>query len=719
MKLVLLALVLVTHLLAIDPTPEERKRWENTAGKVQITRDDWGIAHIRGKSDADAVFGMIYAQAEDDFPRVELNYLNAMGRLAEAEGEEKVFQDLRMKMWIDPVELQAMYRTAPEWLKKLMQAWADGLNFYLYRHPETKPRVIARFEPWMALSFTEGSIGGDIESIRVPGLEAFYGQKQTAHAEREDWLKEPSGSNGISIAPKLTKNGRALLLINPHTTFYFRSEQQMTSEEGLNAYGAATWGQFFIYQGFNESAGWMHTSSGADVIDEFAETVVKKADGVYYRYGKEERKFRTKEIRVPYRTEGGMREKQFTVYYSHRGPVVREEGGKWVSVQLMNSPVKALTQSYLRTKAKDLASYRKTMETKTNSSNNTLFADRKGNVAYFHGNFMPRRNDRFDYTKPVDGADPAVDWQGLHDLKELPSTENPSTGWLYNANDWPWASAGAASPKRESFPKYVENGLASARGRHAVEVLEGKKDFDLEGLLRAAYDAHLPWFEKALPALERAWAKEADAARKAKLAGAVEALAKWDRRWAESSVETALGVFWGSALLPQIGAAARAARMPSEDYVAQMAEAGVLLVALEEAMAKLEADFGTWKKPWGEINRFQRLNEKIASEFDDVAESLAVPFTSGIWGSLASFGARAYPNTKKWYGTSGNSFVAVVEFGPRVRALALSAGGQSGKPDSKHFRDQAGRYPKGALRPVYFYAEDLRGHTERVYKPGE
>src|SRR6266849_6187513 len=158
-------------------------RWERQAQRVTIIRDDWGIAHVYGKADADAVFGMEYAQAEDDFNRVETNYLKALGRLAEAEGEPAIYQDLRMKLFIDPDTLRALYRTSPPWLKRLMDAFADGLNFYLYRHPEVHPRVISRFEPWMTLSFTEGSIGGDIEEVDVKDLALFYGDTLgAAHA---------------------------------------------------------------------------------------------------------------------------------------------------------------------------------------------------------------------------------------------------------------------------------------------------------------------------------------------------------------------------------------------------------------------------------------------------------------------------------------------------------------------------------------------------------
>ncbi len=257
--------VLLAAAFVVSPS-----RWERQAQDVTIIRDDWGIPHVYGKTDADAVFGLMYAQAEDDFNRIEINYLNSMGRLAEAEGESAIYQDLRMKLFINPDSMKAKYAASPDWLQRLMNAWAGGLNFYLYKHPEVKPRVITRFEPWMALTFSEGSIGGDIERINLRDLEAMYGAGAAApvgNGDAEDIEADPTGSNGIAIAPANTVNHHALLLINPHTSFFFRAEVQVVSDEGLNAYGAVTWGQFFVYQGFNDHVGWMHTSSGVDAID--------------------------------------------------------------------------------------------------------------------------------------------------------------------------------------------------------------------------------------------------------------------------------------------------------------------------------------------------------------------------------------------------------------------------------------------------------------------
>jgi acyl-homoserine-lactone acylase len=713
----------------------EVARWEREAQSVTIIRDDWGIAHVYGKTDAGTVFGTVFAQAEDDFNRVETNYINAMGRLAEAEGESRIYQDLRMKLFIDPAAMKKQYAASPAWLKTLMNAFADGLNYYLSKHPEVKPRVIQRFEPWMALSFTEGSVGGDIERVNLNQLQAFYGKVPVSQmpSPQPAGEAEPGGSNGIAVAPSNTVAHHALLLINPHTSFFFRSELQMVSDEGLNAYGAVTWGQFFIYQGFNDRAGWMHTSSGVDAVDEYLETVVKrgdkKGDRFYYKYGNEERPLVATEITVPYKTDHGasMAEKKFTVYRTHHGPIIHETNGKWVSIRLMQEPVKALTQSYTRTKARDYKSYRKTMELQANSSNNTIFADADGDIAYFHGNFIPRRDTTFDWTKPVDGSNPGTEWHGLLSLEETPHLLNPKSGWLYNTNNWPWSAAGPSSPKKEDYPAYVESGGESARGLHAIRVLQNTKDFTLSSLIAAAYDSYLTWFEKPIPALIKAWDATRDSTpaadpQRAKLAEQIELLRKWDHRWAVTSVPTSLAVFWGEDVKRRLGTDARKAGMSVEDYIGgQSADQGnqaQLLQSLAAASDRLEADFGSWKTAWGDINRFQRLTADIVQPSTDAGPSIPVGFTSAIWGSLASFGARAYPETKKWYGTSGNSFVAVVEFGEKVRARAVTAGGESGNPASPHFNDQATRYSTGDLREVYFYRAQLQGHMEREYHPG-
>jgi len=401
-----------------------------------------------------------------------------------------------------------------------------------------------------------------------------------------------------------------------------------------------------------------------------------------------------------------MAQKEFTVYRSHHGPIVREAPGdnaRWVSVRLMQEPLKALTQSYSRTKAKNYKAFRETMELHTNSSNNTIYADTDGAIAYFHSNFIPTRDTKFDWTKPVDGSDPATEWKGVLSIDETPGLRNPASGWLYNTNNWPWSAAGPNSPKKSEYPAYVDRGnQESPRGKHAIRVLERKKDFTLDSLIAAAYDSYLPAFQDQIPTLLEAWDQTpADNPLKAKLSEQIALLRGWDLRWSTTSVPTSLAVYWGE----EIGRT----RQPTAEQ---------LLQALSVASDKLASDFGSWKTPWGDINRFQRLTGDIVQPFNDAAPSIPVGFTSSRWGSLASFGARTYKGTRKMYGSSGNSFVAVVEFGDRVRAKAVTAGGGSGDPKSPHFNDQATRYSTGDLRDVYFYRPQLVGHIERQYQPG-
>ncbi len=726
------ALPILAALAAFSAVPlsaqtPDLTRWQAEARNVTIVRDDWGIAHVFGRSDADAVFGMMYAQAEDDFSRIENNYLDALGRFAEVDGETQIWHDLRARLFMNPDTLKAQYASSPGWLKQLMNAWADGLNFYLAKHPEVHPRLIRQFEPWMALSFTEGSIGPDLERVNLDQLAAFYGNvpvPAAATGTRGDGdgetPRDPGGSNGIAVAPSNTAGHHAMLVINPHTSFYFRDELEVVSEHGLHAYGAATWGQLFLYHGFNEHLGWMHTSSGVDAIDEWLEKVVMHGNQPSYQFGTTERPMIAEPVVISYKTASGtVAQRRFTVYRTHHGPVVARIGDRWMTINLMNDPVHALIEDFTRTKARNLAEYRRSVDLRTNSSNNTLYADEDGHIAYWQATFIPRRDTALDWKQPVDGSDPRSDWHGQLNPDEIPRVIDPNSGWVYNSNDAPWSAAGPDSPKKTDYLPYVENGGESARGHHAVRVLSNTHDFTRESLQRAIFDSYLTWFEKPIPALLGAWDGIPDTnAMKDKLREPIAALRSWDLRWSATSVPTTLAIFWGENVSRRVGRAARGSGLLAEDYIAQDAGAADLLGALVAACDTLTARFGTWRVQWGDINRFQRINDNIAGSFDDNAPSIPVGFTAGQWGSLAAFGARAYPNTKKRYGSSGNSFVAVVEFGDSVRARAVTAGGISGDVHSKHFNDQAQRYADGNLRDVYFYRDQLRGHTEREYHPG-
>ena len=720
----------------VNNTQSDKSVLSQRAEAVEIIRDNYGVPHIYGKTDADAVFGMLFAQAEDDFPRIERNYVWAMGRLAEIEGQDALYSDLRARLYMTIEEAKAAYDNAPSDVKALCEAFADGLNYYLASHPEVTPKLLTKFEPWMPMFFSEGSIGGDIEQIPLAGIRAFYGDGSPkaaplTEASRPVEYEEPSGSNGFAISGDLTRSGEAMLLINPHTSFYFRPEIHVVSEEGLNSYGAVTWGQFFVYQGFSEKNGWMHTSTYVDFIDHFRQEVFEKDGRLWYRYGNKARPVKTSEVTLKYKDGDGMGEKTFPMYHTHHGPVTHMEAGpdgtqQWVVTKINWDPVNALKQSFLRTKTSGHSEFNQMMDIRTNSSNNTVYADQQGNIAYYHGNFIPRRDVQFDYSKSVDGADPRTDWQGTHPVNEAITVLNPPNGWLQNANSTPFTAAGPDhSPKQEDYPAYMAPDKENTRGLHAVQVLSNAQDVTLDSLIELAYDPKLTAFEMIIPSLVKAY----DASnRDPEFAEVIELLKQWDHTVSGQSIAMSVAHFYGMEMLRTDKKPKGLSRLESYQYfsdpAAQSSLGAVQLELLGKAIEKMNADFGTWKTPWSEINRFQRLTGDINQPFDDAAPSYGVPLASGRWGALAAYGARVGRNdkgdrTKKLYGYRGNSFVAVVEFGDKVKAKSLLAGGQSGDPQSPHFDDQIERYINHDFKDVHYYREDVEANAARRYKPGD
>jgi acyl-homoserine lactone acylase PvdQ len=701
----------------------ELERWEAHAAQTEIIRDDFGVPHIYGKTDADAVFGLLYAQCEDDFNRVERNYIWAIGRLAEIEGEKALYSDLRTRLYMSKEEAIELYENSPEWLKKLCLAFADGINYYLHTHPDVQPKLLTHFEPWMPMYFSEGSIGGDIERISTKKMEAFYGdQKNHSLSQVHDGLirlkdDEPRGSNGFAISGKLTESGNAMLLINPHTSFFFRGEVHVVSEEGLNAYGAVTWGQFFVYQGFNEKTGWMHTSTYTDVIDHFEETIVKEEDGLKYKYGEELRSVETGEVTLKYKTAAAVQERKFPTYRTHHGPITHTNGEKWVATAIMWDPVKALEQSYTRTKLNGHKAFREMMNIRTNSSNNTVYADAEGNIAYYHGNFVPRRDTNYDYTKPVDGSNPATDWNGLHTVDESITILNPPNGWIQNCNSTPFTAAAEYSPKQEDYPIYMSRNRENHRGIHAVGLLEKAQDLTLDKLIEMAYDPYLPAAEALIPGLVEAYGQASNPDKSLK--EPIEVLRSWDFRVSKESVGMTLAMYYYNTYFKEGDLKKGMTRMDRFDYMGTKSPKAERLNMFQAAMDKLTADFGSWNTSFGTINRYQRINGDVKQAFNDSLPSIPIGMGSGAWGALASFGARTYEGTKCRYGTSGNSFVAVVEFGEKVKAKSMLAGGQSGDTDSPHFDDQAQRYADVQFKDVAYYREDVEKRAKRTYHPGK
>ncbi|MFN0255392.1 penicillin acylase family protein [Pedobacter ureilyticus] len=709
---------------AQEPSSKEIGDWVKQAQRVEIIRDKWGIAHVYGKTDADAVFGMLYAQCEDDFKRIELNYIEKLGRLSEIEGEKMLYNDLQIRLLIDSTQAINDYKKAEPWMKKLLEAYADGINFYLYKNPRVKPALLTKFKPWYPFLWTDGSIGAiSTGNLTIAELKKFYTNDHSVTGYIPQIRDQFSGSNGFAFAPKVSKTGNAMLYINPHTTFYFRPEIHMQSEEGLNTYGAVTWGQFFIYQGFNEFCGWMHTSNNVDVADMYAEKITRLNKTIYYTFDKKLYPIEKKNIEIKYLENGLLKTKKFETYFTHNGPIMASRDGKWISLKHRNQNPQSLVQSWVRTKSKSFEDYQKAMDLTANASNNTVYADAKGNIAYWHGNFIPKRDTAYNWSEPVDATTSATAWQGLHPVSESVHIYNPANGWLQNCNSTPFTAAGANSPKKADYPAYMAPDGENFRGVAALKLLNQPNKYDLDGVIALGYNTYLPAFEVLLPALIKAYDQlPAENTLKASLKEPIAELKKWDYYSSTTSVAATLAMEW----------APRLSRDIQNVYVDQgekdqvektlafvkVAKAEALLQPLKLTIDDLNKRFGKWQMPWGEVNRFQRSTGAISEKYNDAAPSFPVAFGSAIWGQLPSYRSNQF-NTNKRYGYSGNSFVCAVEFGTKIKAKSILAGGNSGDPKSKHFNDQAEMYSKGELKDVLFYKEDILNNMERTYKPGE
>ena len=740
MKKCSLLLVLLSasmSLIAQKPTSIELSRWNQHAQQTTIIRDEWDIPHVYGKTDADAVFGLMYAQCEENFPQIEKNFLEMLGRRAEMEGPKVIYEDLMMQLIQDSAEAVKDFERSPLWFKQLLIAHADGINYFLYKHPEVKPAVLHKFKPWYHLMWTDGSVSPTRSAgITEKHVEAFYGQQLMANstavnikhatAAPRSIFEQPNydmedktlkGSNGFAIAPTHSKSGNALLYINPHVPFYFRSEMHMVSEEGLNAYGAVTWGQFFIYQGFNEHCGWMHTSSYADVADVYEEQVQKINNELFYTYEKENKKIGARKINIKYLDNGVLKTNSFDTYYTDHGPVMGMQKGKWLSLQENNRSLDALIECWTRTKAKNLGEYTKAMELLANNSNNTVYADAAGNIAYWHGNFMPKRDPKFDYTRPVDGTTKATDWKGLHSLKEIVQSINPSNGWLQNCNATPFTVAGDQSPKATNYPAYMAPDGENGRGVTAVALLSKIDKINLEELIALGYNKKLSAFSILLPRFIAAATTATLAPRTKK---AIDYLASWDHVADTNSIATSIAIEWATKLGTEIPPAEteEAATQILVKYNRMDLEVPfeTKVKLLEATLDQFEKWYGQWEMKWGEINRYQRVGP--GKNFDDNQMSLAVNQASSRWGGLPSFESRRYPTTTKRYGYTGNSFVAAVEFGKRLNAKTIITGGQSRFAESKHFTDQAAGFIHGQFKTIHYYKEDVLANKQLAYHPG-
>jgi acyl-homoserine-lactone acylase len=690
-------------------TAADRARWEQMAQTVTIYRDRFGIPHVFAQTDPGAVFGFAYAQAEDAFLRIEDNFVRAVGRASEVHGE-RALEDDRLNRALELPRLAwEEYHRLDRRTRALVDAYADGVNYYLATHPTTKPRLLTRIEPWYPLAF-----------IRYNYFE--NGFARAVGLTRSEFLRADArhdldnvGSNGWVIGPSRSASGNALLFINPHLPFFGPGqvyEGHVHSDEGWNFTGYTRLGFPFPYVGHNETLGWVSTDNAADVADAYRETFDDPKRPLAYRYGRGYRIAREWHDTIRVRTEAGTVEPRvFTFRATHHGPIVATRGGSPIAIRLAKIEDEGwLSEWYNMTRARDIAELKRAMRPLDMLFGNVMAADRWGNTWYMYNAAIPRRDPRFNWSVPVDGSNPATEWRGYHSMSELPQLSNPPSGWMENSNSSPFRMTDRGNIDETRFPRYMvpEWTAQNARSQAAHRILRRATRISLEDLARMAFDTRASRADTLLPRLFAAYEESKDSALRGRVAPAIEELERWDRIASVNSVPTTIFYAWSSVLSAE-------GRWP--------VPVATHLRSLAAALDSMESRWGSWRVPWGDVARLQRVDEFGSPPgvipFSDDAPSIPLPALDGRLGAIFTVRVDAFPGRKRLYGVAGASYVSVVEFGPQVRALAVHTFGASADPASPHFFDQAPLFARGELRPAWFTRQEILANLERSYRPGE
>ncbi len=705
--------------LAIAGPPTIAANPAEWAADVVIHRDEWGVPHVRASTDAAVAFGSAWAQCEDHFVQLEDTYIKALGRYAEVVGESGFRSDLEVALFDLVASSRRDFPKLPENIRRIAEAFAAGYNYFLERHPEERPRLLERMEPFHVLAFERYMILG-----RLLGA---------AHAPRRQLeplaleLAASLGSNQWAVGPSKTRDGNAMLFINPHQPWYgsgMFTEMHVVSDEGLNFSGAMYPGAPFPTAGFNERLGWAYTVNAADISDTYRLTFDHPSDPLLYRYGSGYRRAEEWRATIKVRVGDDLEPREVALRRAHYGPIIaREDDRHDLAVRVPRLyEGSRMVQALAQAKARNFEEWYAAASMQLLQTFNTTYADADGNIFYLYNGTIARRDPSVDWTVPVDGADPKNEWGPFHPIEELPQVLNPPSGFVQNCNSTPFTTTDDGNPSLLDFPPYMveDKHDDKRRAKMARYLLRNANDLTFEDFQSLAYDTTLYWPMTEVPVYARRLEKleRSDPEMVARVRPYLEHLEDWDFKSSLVSTQATLAVGWYEELYGR----GYPVETLKPEYVDDVA---ARFAALERAAAKLVELYGDWRVPYGDIHRMQRHANQLESSgvpFSDDQPSLPLAGVRGPLGvaftvyhtppaTLENGAAR-----KLRYATTGASYMAVYEFGAKARGASYLHYGQSHRPDSPHFFDQAKLLSERRFKPAWLDWDDVVAHTVRAYR---
>ena len=677
-----------------------------------LYRDQWGVPHVYGPTDAAVTYGFMYAQAQDNFWQIEDSMIQSLGRHAEVIGEAGLASDYLNRALQVVALAKAELKTMPVATRRLLVAAAAALNQYL-ADTNTKPRLISRFEPWHFLAHSRFSVyqlfifnrsGISNEEIsayvgdRLSSVHFTNGSRAIATLSAVADAQQHAGSNSWAIAPARSQSGNALLFINPHQPFFGPGqwyEGHVHSDEGLHFSGAGFYGSALPTIGHNEHLGWTHTVNKPDIIDVYRLQLDHSTTPPTYQHGDQQRTVTQWQDAIKVKTEQRLESRKFSFSRSHHGPIVAVRNGAALAVRMARfEDGGQLQQRYRMLRATNLDEFKAALGTLASPMFNTMYADRSGNIYYAYYGAVPRRDATIDWSGTVDGHNPATDWLGYHSLAELPTLTNPASGYLQNCNATPFlATGGNDNLNPEHYPAYMVSEQDNNRSRRSRILLSGDNSISWKELQTITWDTQVAEADRLLPVLfQEVAARGLTGERGQAVESAVRTLKRWNRTATVRSEATTLYFFW---------------RLAEREF-----NVTDPVAALEFAIDYMTKTWGSTRVAWGSVNRLQRAHTSGLQGFDDAATSFPIAGGPGNpFGTIFNFYARPKPGESRMYGVAGHSYVSIVEFDSAPHTESITVFGASSDPQSPHYTDQSALYAKRQYKKAWFDRKDVRKHA--------